>query len=60
MDKYTIKRKGGPVGDFEFVVKDTDGESHEFRGESFFNRHYILTLIVHQRCLKSGRIVLPR
>ena len=60
VDENTIKRRGGPVGDFEFVLKDTDGESHEFRAESFFNHHYILTLIVHQRRRSSSRIVLPR
>jgi hypothetical protein len=44
----TSKRSGGPVGAFEMRLTDMNGNAHEFRAESFFNKHYILTLIVHQ------------
>ena len=60
VDENTTKRRGGPVGDFEFVLEDANGESHEFRAESFFNRHYILTLMVHRRRLAARRIVVSR
>jgi hypothetical protein len=52
IDSSTSMRSGGPVGEFEIVLTDMDGESHEFRAESFFNQHDILTLIVHQRKLR--------
>lgn len=52
IDSNTSMRSGGPVGEFEIRLMDMNGDVHEFRAESFFNKHYILTLIVHQRKLR--------
>ena len=46
IDKNTRKRKGGPVGDFGLAIEDVNGDLHEFRSESFYNTHYIITLMV--------------
>ncbi|OFY64720.1 MAG: hypothetical protein A2Y71_08865 [Bacteroidetes bacterium RBG_13_42_15] len=45
IDKYASMRKGGIVGEFQFRMKDLNGNFHEFHAESFFNVHYLLTLI---------------
>lgn len=52
IDDNTYKRKGGPVGDFSFSLPDLNGELQEFYAESFYNRHYILSLLVYQGKLK--------
>ena len=49
--RYTIKKIGGPVGGGEFILRDDNGEFHEFIGDSFYNRYDILTLIVH-KCVR--------
>jgi hypothetical protein len=49
IDINTRKRVGGPVGDFGLAIKDLNGALHQFRAESFYNRHYIITLLVSQR-----------
>lgn len=48
IDNNITMRSGGPVGDFEFPLTDDNGQLHEFRGESFFNQHYVLTLLVQE------------
>lgn len=48
IDKNTRKRKGGPVGDFGLTIEDVNGDLHQFRAESFYNTHYIITLLVSQ------------
>ncbi len=53
IDDNTEKRIGGPVGDFSLSLLDVNGDLHEFYAESFFNRHDILTLIVHNRKMKG-------
>jgi transposase InsO family protein len=40
----TRMRRGGPVGTFQVVLRDTVGKNHELLGESFYNGHYVLTL----------------
>jgi hypothetical protein len=55
IDSNTSKRRGGPVGEFEFALVDADGDLHEFRAESFFNSHSVLTLIVHTKNLTKKR-----
>jgi len=42
-----IKRRGGLVGSFEFMINDLNGNSYEFRAESFFNSYHVLTFAVH-------------
>ncbi len=46
IDNNITMRSSGPVGNFEFPLTDDTGHLHEFRGECFFNRHYVLTLLV--------------
>jgi hypothetical protein len=55
IDVNTVERVGGPVGDFTVTLVDDNGLAHEFRGECFFNRHYVLTLLVCLRGLSGGR-----
>ncbi len=59
VDANARKRRGGPVGDFRYVFEDDNCESHEFHGESFFNRYDILTLFVQVQKRTARRIVLP-
>ena len=59
IDSNTHRARGGPVGSFSVSFNDVNGVSHEFFGESFFNRYYIQTLIVHLRKRATTRIVLP-
>lgn len=40
------KRRGGIVGNFEFVIDDLNDNRCEFRAECFFNRYYVLTMAV--------------
>jgi hypothetical protein len=51
IDKNTNLRSGGRVGDFQLCLLDTNGQPHEFKAETFFNRYYLLTLFVHQKRL---------
>ena len=48
IDNNITMRSGGSVGDFEFPLTDDHGQLHEFHGESFFNQHYVLTLLVQE------------
>ncbi len=59
IDRNIWERTGGPVGDFGLCLQNDNRTPHEFRAESFFNRHYVLTMIVHQQKLDGRRIVLP-
>lgn len=52
IDHNTTKRRGGPVGEFTLCLPDVNGDLHEFYAESFFNRHYILTLIIHNKKMR--------
>ncbi len=49
IDKYASMRRGGMVGEFQFRMKNLNGNFREFHAESFFNVHYLLTLIVPRR-----------
>lgn len=55
IDRNTSKRRGGPVGNFEVALEDANRDLHEFRAESFFNGHHVLTLIVHSKNLTNRR-----
>ena len=59
IDNNTSIRRGGPVGDFCLSLKDVNEDEHEFLAESFFNRHYILTLIVYRGKLERCGIIVP-
>ena len=54
IDENTRQRAGGPVGEFLVFLPDAAGTLHEFGAESFYNRHYILTLLVHRKRMKSS------
>jgi len=60
VDRYSEQRRGGPVADFVCPLEDDSGDAHEFRGESFYNRHYILTLFVEVPNRPARRIIVPR
>ncbi len=59
VDSNTSCRRGGPVGNFTCSLRDNNGTSHEFLAESFFNGHYVMTLIVHFHECSTSRIILP-
>jgi len=40
------KRRGGIVGNFEFIFEDLNGDEREFKAECFFNRYYVITMAV--------------
>jgi len=42
----SAKRRGGIVGDFQFRMKDLNDIIRPFHVETFFNQHYLLSLIV--------------
>lgn len=46
VDQWARRRRGGIVADFTFRLKDDRGDGYEFRGQSFFARHYLETLFV--------------
>src|SRR4030042_5206670 len=46
IDDHTRRRSGGTGGSFSFGLRNQNGVLHEFQGESFFNQHYLVTLIV--------------
>ncbi len=52
IDENTTKRRVGPVGEFSLCLPDVNGDLHEFYAESFFNRYYVLTLIVHNKQMR--------
>jgi hypothetical protein len=56
IDRNTRYRRGGPVGEFSIAIRDANGNLNEFLGESFFNQHDILTLMVHQTRPSQTRI----
>jgi hypothetical protein len=49
IDAHTRRRSGGIVGSFSFGLRSKNGILHEFCAESFYNQHYLLTLIVHKK-----------
>lgn len=57
IDSHTRRARGGLVGSFSFSLSDGNGHAHEFTGESFFNRYYLQTLIVHHQKRTRGRLV---
>lgn len=57
INQNTKKRKGGPVGDFSFALKDINGDYHEFFAESFFNSYYLLNLISYRKKMISTIII---
>ncbi len=60
VDGNCVQCRGGLVADFTYCLKDENGDLHEFHAESFYNRHYILTLFVEVRRLGTNPIVVPQ
>jgi hypothetical protein len=58
VDTHSSERRGGPVADFICTLWDDDRVERGFHGESFFNRHDLLTLFV-ETPRRTGRIVVP-
>lgn len=59
VDSHTHPKSGGPVGDYAFGLRSADGAMHEFRGQSFYNRHDVLTLFTHQKRLSGSGLIVP-
>jgi hypothetical protein len=59
IDCNTTERRGGPIGEFSLSLEDVNGNWHRFHAESFFNRHYVLTLIVYEKHLNTCNIIVP-
>lgn len=57
VDTNIARATGGVIADFTYCLIDDNGAAHEFRGESFFNQYYVLTLFVELRRLTTKRIV---
>jgi len=60
VDTNSNEQSGGLLADFTYCLRDTNGDAHEFRAQSFYNRYYVLTLFVELRRLGAKRIVVPR
>lgn len=55
----TRERVGGMVGEFEAMIEDDNGLRRLFSGETFFNRHYLQTLLVETPMRRNGGIIVP-
>lgn len=49
--------RGGPAGEFETCLLDLNGDPHEFAGSHFYNRHDILSIVVHRRRLTGSSVL---
>jgi hypothetical protein len=56
INKFTHPRKWGIAGDFTCAVENIGGDQFEFFAESFFNQHYLMTLLVPQARGKAAKI----
>ena len=52
IDANTVKRRGGPVGEFSLCLPDINGDLHGFYAETFFNQHYILTFMRYHKKIR--------
>jgi hypothetical protein len=57
IDRNNYERIGGLGRKFLLCLEDLNGNRHEFRAETFFNRYYLLTLLVYERGLERRRLV---
>jgi Zn-dependent peptidase ImmA (M78 family) len=46
---YCTRARGGPLGNAEVLLRDRNGDRHEFAFESFSNTHQVLTLGVYRK-----------
>lgn len=57
IDDNAAMRRGGLVAEFGVMLMDANDSPHEFMGETFFNRHYLLTLLVHNQPLGKKKFI---
>lgn len=50
---YCTAKSGGSLGEGTIMLVEDNGQRHEFRLETFFNRYEALTLAVHEKALGS-------
>lgn len=50
--------RGGQVASFQLVLVDDNGDGHEFLAEAFSNTYDLLVLLVHQRKLSPGSMII--
>jgi hypothetical protein len=53
----STRRRGGPIADDDVVLMDDCGQKHLFHLESFYNRHEVLTILIH-KALVPARIAI--
>jgi hypothetical protein len=58
VDRNSWPRRGGMVADFTCRLRDGNGVERDFRGESFFNQHDLLTLFV-EIPRRTARVLVP-
>lgn len=58
VDRETVRRRGGVVGEFECHLRDRAGDIHVFHAGCFFNQYYVMSLFVHQGTAAS-RVAVP-
>lgn len=56
IERQSSQRRGGPVADFTMGLRNASGDLCEVRGETFFNRYYLLSLFV----VTEDKVVRPR
>lgn len=49
ISKYCGAQRGGPLGNAELVLKDDNGDQHQFFFETFYNRYDALTMGIYLR-----------
>jgi Zn-dependent peptidase ImmA (M78 family) len=59
IDGNIYRRGGGLVADFSCDLEDDNGTSREFRGQTFNNTYYLLTIFVQMRRRSAKRVVVP-
>jgi hypothetical protein len=47
------RRRGGPIADDDVVLVDDCGQKHVFHLDSFYNRHEVLTILIHKDLLPA-------
>ena len=57
VDAQVHYARGGPVGEFDFGLLDVGGDTHELRAWTFYNQHYLLTLVVEKGAVPSMVVV---
>lgn len=59
VDERTFQRRGGPVGELEYQLRDDNGVMHLFRAKCFYNSYYVITLLAHHGPASHAKVVVP-